>query len=266
MIQPQPQPVQPVIFVGHGSPDTLLSSTVTPAAWRRIGEQFHPNKILCISAHWESETPTVSTVAKPDLIYDFSGFPKALYQMKYPVAGDPSLGHRVREVLRQADIPCRESATRGIDHGAWCVLKAMYPEADIPVVQLSLQPSRGPEWHLRLGRALGPLRREGVLILCSGAITHNFDWVLFDQPHGAPLPQATAFADWVADRVAHADHGALVDYRRLAPRGAEAHPTEEHFLPLFVALGASGDEIPRRVAPETLYGGLCMDCYVIGGA
>jgi 4,5-DOPA dioxygenase extradiol len=138
----------------------------------------------------------------------------------------------------------------------------MYPAADIPVVQLAIQPFAGPDWHRRLGTALRPLRDEGVLILASGAVTHNFDWLTWGRD-GQPVPQAAAFADWLGEALARDDRPALIDYRRAAPHGAGAHPTEEHLLPLFAALGAAEPgEKPLRLTPEFTYSGLAMDAYL----
>ena len=235
------------------------------AAWP-LGAYMHelprPKAILVISAHWAAREPTVSTAATPDTIHDFGGFPPALYAMNYPAPGAPALATRVRELLAAASLPNAQEPDRGLDHGAWIPLKAMYPDADMPVVQLALQPFAGPDWHRRIGAALRPLRDEGVLILASGAVTHNFGWLTWGT-NSAPLAKSVAFADWVGDALERDDRPALLDYRRLAPYGAEAHPSEEHLLPLFAALGAANPgEKPLRLEPEHTYGGLAMDAYL----
>lgn len=253
----------PVLFVSHGAPDVLLKSTATVACWARLGAELpRPKAVLVISAHWAAREPTVSTAGAPETIHDFGGFPPALYQMSYPAPGAPALAARVGALLEAAGLPHAETPDRGLDHGAWIPLKAMYPEADVPVVQLALQPFAGPDWHRRIGVALRPLRDEGVLILASGAVTHNFGWLTWGVD-SAPEPKSVAFADWVGEALARDDRPALLDYRRVAPYGAEAHPTEEHLLPLFAALGAAAPgEIPLRLEPEYNYGGLAMDAYL----
>ncbi len=254
---------QPVLFVSHGAPDVLLNPGATVHMWERLGADLpRPQAILVISAHWAAREPTVSTAASPETIHDFGGFPPALYDMVYPVSGAPTLAHRVRELLATAGLPNAEVAGRGLDHGAWIPLKAMYPEGDIPVAQLALQPNAGPEWHRRIGVALRPLRDEGILILASGSVTHNFGWLTWGT-NSQPVPQAVTFSDWLGATLAKDDVPALLDYRRIAPQGAASHPTEEHLLPLFAALGAAQPgEKPLRLEPEYTYGGLAMDAYL----
>ncbi|MDY0036235.1 MAG: class III extradiol ring-cleavage dioxygenase [Zoogloea oleivorans] len=253
----------PVLFVSHGAPDVLLNPGATVHLWEKLGAKLpRPTAILVISAHWAAREPTVSTARTPETIHDFGGFPDALYAMQYQAPGAPALAARVRELLTAAKLPNGEVSDRGLDHGAWIPLQAMYPDADIPVVELALQPFAGTDWHRRIGAALRPLRDEGVLILASGAVTHNFGWLTWGD-NSAPLPQAVSFADWLGDALARDDRPALLEYRRLAAQGAAAHPSEEHLLPLFAALGAaSPGEIPLRLEPEYTYGGLAMDAYL----
>lgn len=256
-------PRLPVVFVSHGAPDTLLRAPATVECWRQIGLRLPaPRAILVVSAHWQAARPTVSLAGRPATLHDFSGFPPALYRLCYPVPGAPDLAERVAQVLAAAGQPVARQADRGLDHGAWVPLLAMYPDADVPVTQLSLSDGDAAA-HLALGRALAPLRDEGVLILASGAITHNFGWLDFRHLDAPPQPRAAAFADWVGERLAAHDAPALLDYRA-APHGAPAHPSEEHFLPLFVALGAAADDVPERLRPPFSYGGLAMDAYLWG--
>lgn len=256
-------PRHPVLFVSHGAPDLLLKPGATVRLWEQLGQALpRPRAILVISAHWVASQPTVSTASHPETIHDFGGFAEALYHMSYPAPGAPDLAQRVRELLAEAGLPHAETPDRGLDHGAWIPLTALYPDADIPVVQLALQPFAGPDWHRRVGTALRPLRDEGVLILASGAVTHNFGWLEWGK-NDTIVPQARIFADWLGDTLARDDRPALQDYRRIAPQGAAAHPSEEHLLPLFVALGAAQPgEKPLRMAPEYTYGGLAMDAYL----
>jgi 4,5-DOPA dioxygenase extradiol len=251
---------QPVVFVSHGAPDALLKSPEVVRCWAEIGRAMRePRAILAVSAHWETRVPTASLCGAPDTIHDFAGFAPALHQMRYPAPGAPALAERVARLLGTHGIAAELHPNRGLDHGAWVPLTAMFPPAHLPVTQLSVA-RQSPAAHFAIGQALAPLRDEGVLIVASGAITHNFDWIDGRATDGAPLPQALAFADWVADRLAAGDAAALLDYRRGAD-GAAAHPTEEHLLPLFVAMGAGGAP-PARHRPPFAHGGLAMDAYV----
>jgi len=253
----------PVVFVSHGAPDTLLNAPDTVASWNQIARLAPvPAAILVVSAHWEAYRPTVSQSGMPETLYDFSGFSPKLYSMQYRAPGAPALAERVMSLLSNAGLAADSSSSRGLDHGAWVPLSAMYPQADVPVTQLSLIRNADPATHFELGRALAPLRGEGVLIVASGAITHNFSWLNWRaDAESAPLPQAKMFTDWVADRLATQDISALLNYRS-APYGAESHPTEDHFLPLFVALGAAMDDTPARYQPRFTYGSLAMDAYL----
>jgi len=253
----------PVVFVSHGAPDALLKAEDTVECWKEIGRSIpEPSAILVISAHWEESLPTVSLADKPETIYDFSGFSPELYRMQYRAEGAPILAERAVALLASAGMKSALHPDRGLDHGAWVPLSAMYPKADVQVTQLSLVRSAGPKAHLELGMRLAPLRDEGVLILCSGAITHNFAWLNWNaSADKAPAPQSEIFSDWVGERIATRDIQALLDYRS-APYGAASHPSEEHFMPLFVALGAANGEMPQRHRPRFTYGALSMDAYV----
>lgn len=253
----------PVVFVSHGAPDALLNAPDAVACWRGIGQQVaDPVAILVISAHWEARVPTASLSGAPETLHDFTGFPAALYRMQYPAPGAPHLAERVVTLLSAAGMAAELHPSRGLDHGAWAPLSAMFPQANVPVTQLSLVRNGGAAAHVALGQALAPLRDEGVLIVASGAITHHFGWLDWhakaDQP---PVAQAQTFTDWVAERLATRDISGMVAYRT-APYGAEAHPSEEHFLPLFVALGAASSVTPRRCRPYFAYGGMAMDAYL----
>jgi 4,5-DOPA dioxygenase extradiol len=181
----------------------------------------------------------VSLAQHPKTIYDFSGFPEQLYQLSYPAPGAPDLANRVVTLLTQAGIPCQTHPSRGLDHGAWTPLLVAYPDADIPVTQLSIQYYRDPLYHWKLGQALESLRHEGVLIIGSGSATHNL--YAFGTDYNAPPPDwVQQFDEWLAKTIAQDDWETLLHYRQLAPYAKENHPTEEHLLPLFVALGAGG--------------------------
>jgi len=253
----------PVVFVSHGAPDALLKAADAVACWREIGQRVGtPSAILAVSAHWEARVPTASLAGAPATIHDFSGFDPALHHMQYPAPGAPALAEHATSMLTAAKITAELHPGRGLDHGAWVPLSAMFPQANVPVTQLSLIRYGGPVAHYAFGQALAPLRDEGVLILTSGAITHNFGWLDWRaRDDSAPLSEAREFSDWVAGKLAEREVQSLLNYRSV-PLGAEAHPSEEHFLPLFVARGATGDHAPERYQPRFAYGGLSMDAYV----
>jgi 4,5-DOPA dioxygenase extradiol len=229
----------PSLFLSHGAPTLSLDPGETGEFWRRLaGELPRPQAVLCISAHWMTEEPAASAPQRNDTIHDFYGFPAPLYQLRYPAPGAPALAERVGALLREAKIPSAIDRARGLDHGAWVPLRLMYPEADIPTIQLSIQPYRDAAWHHRLGAALAPLRSEGVLVLASGGAVHNLRGLAWE---GGPAPDwARQFDDWLAAALAEGREAELLDWTRRAPHAREAQPTPDHFLPLFVALGAAG--------------------------
>lgn len=257
----------PVVFVSHGAPDALLNAPSTVACWRSIGESIpKPQAVLALSAHWEALQPTVSLAERPETIHDFAGFPRALYDLRYPAPGAPELARRVVRRFAESGTVAWTAEARGLDHGAWVPLLAMFPGADVPVAQLALPHQGDAADYLTLGALLRPLRDEGVLILASGAVTHNFGWLRWsERESAAPLPPARQFADWVGERIAARDVQALADFRR-APFGDQAHPSDEHFMPLLAAVGAAGDDAVQRHQPPFTYGGLAMDAYVWGNA
>jgi 4,5-DOPA dioxygenase extradiol len=230
----------PSLFVSHGAPTLVLEDVPARDFLRGLGVAIErPRAIVAVSAHWETDAPAVSAATAPDTIHDFHGFPDALYRLSYPARGAPHVAQRAAALLSQQGIASDIDPSRGLDHGAWVPLLLMYPDADIPVVQLSIQPQRDPRHHLAVGRALVPLRDEGVLILGSGGAVHNLRAVAWNR-HDAPDAWAQRFDDWLVTKV---DEGAvddLVGYRERAPDALRAHPRDEHLLPLFVALGAGG--------------------------
>ena len=253
---------QPALFVSHGSPMLLLDDCPAHHFLGELGAGIlaagRPRAILVLSAHWEADRPTVATSAAPETIHDFHGFPEALRRWLYPAPGAPELAERAASLIEAAGPAVGRDGAWGLDHGAWVPLALMAPNADIPVFQVAVQPDAGPAHHLRLGQALAPLRDEGVLILASGALTHGLGGRL---PLDAPPPGwVTGFADWAADAIAADCVADLLDYRRRAPDAAANHPTEEHLLPLFAAMGA-GDGAGRRLHHSYTYGVLAMDVY-----
>jgi 4,5-DOPA dioxygenase extradiol len=231
-------------------------------AWRALGRRLgKPKAIAIASAHWETNLPMLTGSGKPETIHDFYNFPEPLYRLRYPARGAPEVAQQAQALLKQAGFRAAIDGTRGLDHGAWSPLLHMYPEADVPVVELAVQPALGTRHHLAVGRSLRKLSEENVLIIGSGHMTHNLrDWA---RGQGQPAPYAREFQAWVFDKLNQQDIEDLVEYRSRSPHGVRAHPTDEHFLPLFFALGAA----PERAKPERVYdaidsGVLAMDAYV----
>jgi 4,5-DOPA dioxygenase extradiol len=254
---------QPALFVSHGAPTMILEPVAVRDFLSALGSALpRPRAVLAVSAHWETDVAAVSGVQQPDTIHDFYGFPAPLYALRYQAPGAPDLARRVVQLLEAAGLPCRIDAQRGLDHGAWVPLMLMYPDAQIPVTQLSVQTARGAAHHFRLGQALRALREDGVLVLASGGLTHN----LFEfRGHAVddPAPDWVAqFRDWMADVVEAGRDEDLIQYRARAPHGALNHPSEEHLFPLLVAAGARTPSVPgRRLHTSTTYGVLAMDAY-----
>ncbi|WP_242164798.1 4,5-DOPA dioxygenase extradiol [Lysobacter sp. M15] len=230
----------PVLFVGHGSPMNTIEHNAWSDAWRLVGAALpRPRAILCVSAHWETAGPQVTGSASPATIHDFYGFPQALFDVRYPAPGDPALARRVVELLgAEAGI----DPERGLDHGVWSVLVPMFPEADIPVVQLGIDTRRDGAWHYAVARRLGALRDEGVLILCSGNIVHNLR--LYDPRAAGGAAWAVRFRDQVNALLRDGNHRALMDWPSLTD-AQQAIPTPEHYIPLLYALanGRAGDKV-----------------------
>jgi 4,5-DOPA dioxygenase extradiol len=260
--------MMPVLFLSHGAPSLPLDAGETGAVWRQLAAELpKPTSILVVSAHWVTRTPTISRAVQPETIHDFSGFPEELYRIQYPAPGAPQMAESAAQLLRDAGIQVQLDDTHGLDHGAWVPLSIMFPQADIPVAQLSLQPEQTPTWHLALGRALRPLREQGVLIIGSGSITHNLRAV-FKHPRGERAPAwVTEFCDWIADRISEGDLDTLSFYRTLAPYAELNHPSDEHLLPLFVALGAASKvEDAQHLNRVMTFGLLAMDVWLFDGA
>ena len=253
----------PVLFISHGSPMHAIEATEPAAAWANLSAILpKPKAIVMVSAHWTTGMPLVGGSAQPETIHDFGGFPAALYRIHYRAPGAPDLAQRVKDLLLEAGIQSGVDGTRGLDHGAWVPLLHMYPEADIPVLQVSIQPHQDGAYHLALGRALASLRQEGVLIIGSGHMTHNLRDFFTQQQKKGVAEYAIAFRDWVDERVEKRNLDELVQWEQCAPHASRAHPTTEHFLPLFVALGAAGREYTVTRICEGFDGGvLAMDAY-----
>ncbi len=253
----------PTLFVSHGAPTLALDGSPAHRFLREYGERLgRPEAVLAVTAHWETPAPVLGAAHRPETVHDFFGFPEALYRLRYEAPGAPTLAENAARRLAEAGFEAALDARRGLDHGTWVPLLLLYPEADVPVAQISVQPFAGPAHHLALGRALAPLREEGVLILGSGAATHNLAAFGGKRADAPPAPWAAEFAEWLAETIAEGQIEALLDYRTRAPHAARNHPTEEHILPLYVALGAAGGNgCGRRIHASFAHGVLAMDVY-----
>jgi len=258
----------PSLFLSHGAPTLPLTDTPARSFLAEFsGRLARPKAILVISAHWETSVPTLNAVDRNQTIHDFGGFPRPLYALQYPAPGSPAVAARVCDLLRASGIDSRIDRSRGLDHGAWVPLLLMYPQADIPVLQLSVQPHLGPAHHLRIGRALASLRREGVLIIGSGSLTHDLSEFRGHGPNDPAPDWVNAFADWFDSALSTGRTEDLLDYRRQAPFAVKNHPSEEHLLPLYAALGAAGESAhAERLHASATYSILRMDVYAFRAA
>lgn len=254
----------PTIFLSHGSPMLALQDSPARRFLQGLGETLpRPKAIVVFSAHWETmSAPAVSLAEQPATIHDFGGFPKALFDIQYHAAGAPEVAEQAAALFAAAGIPVGRSAQRGLDHGTWVPLSLMYPQADVPVMQISLVRGAGPAAHEMLGRALAQLRHEGVLVIGSGSLTHNL-YEFRGQAVDAPAPGwVREFEVWMRERLEEGDHTGLLEYRSRAPSAVQNHPTEEHLLPLFVAMGAAGAGAKAELLHTSIeHGVLAMDAY-----
>ena len=212
-----------------------------------------PRAIVVVSPHWETAVPTVGTATRLETIHDFGGFDARLFQIQYPATGCPEAAQQVVQALQAAGLPVQTDASRGLDHGAWVPLRQMFPDADVPVVPLSVQHHGGPQHAYRVGQALAPLAEQGFLIVASGNVTHNLrDWQIISMT-GQPTPDyVQQFADWIHAQMIGGQADALLNYRQTQTAGSRAHPRDEHLLPLFTALGAAGP----GAQPQAFYRGI----------
>ncbi len=255
----------PLLFISHGAPTFALDGGVLGAQLTALGKQLTDVKaLLIISPHWQTEILEVMTTSQPETIHDFYGFPQPLYELSYPALGMPSLALQTIQLLKNKGFEVKENPTRGLDHGAWTPLIHLLPDVNLPVFQVSLPHSFDPRDAYHLGQAISSLRSDGVLILCSGSMTHN----LGDLRLGAQgdLPYVQKFSDWVKQAIIEDRLEALFNYRQMAPDGVRAHPTEEHFLPLFIALGSRlKDDQLQMLDGGVSYGILAMDALLWHG-
>jgi len=257
----------PSLYLSHGAPTLPIDPALPSHAFTQLGAALpRPRAVLMLSAHWGTQQPVASVAQRPETIHDFYGFPRALYEIEYPAPGAPDVAERAAALLNAAGI---ETATHahGLDHGAWVPMLLMFPDADVPVAQLSIQPHADAGHHFRLGRALRPLRDEGVMLIGSGQITHNLHAADFGATPEEADPGVTEFTDWFEAKLAGRDIDALLDYRRQAPHAVLMHPTDEHLLPVFAALGAADDDYQLGIQSLGTYQRvLAMTNYVFAGA
>lgn len=251
------------LFLGHGSPTLALSAHPATAFLRELGRQLPaPRAAVVVSAHRGAPRFDVGNALRFAAWHDFGGFPRALYELRYDPPGDPGLAARVVDAIRDAQLPGELSPDARIDHGIWVPLRLMWPDARVPVVPVSTVPRAGPAAHLALGRALRPLADEGVLVIGSGSLTHNLGDLDFGDEFAPVRPWAQGFDDWIAEAIEAGDSERLLRYRELAPHAAHAHPSDEHLLPLFVALGAGGAGTP--LFRGFSYGAVSLSAYAFG--
>ncbi|MGI9404830.1 MAG: DODA-type extradiol aromatic ring-opening family dioxygenase [Hyphomicrobiaceae bacterium] len=252
----------PVLFISHGSPELAVRETATHTFLKGYGSSLgKPRAILVISAHWETADVQVGGSAHPETIYDFRGFDPLLREIVYGAPAALDVADMARSSLEAAGSAVTRDPSNGYDHGVWVPLHLLFPEADVPVAQVSIQPKADPAHHHRLGEALAPLRDTDVMIVASGAMTHNLG-AFTGQVIDADVPAwVSGFNEWFADRLAARDVETLLDYRTLAPFAVENHPTDEHLLPVFAALGAGDGQPGKRVHAGYEHGVLSMDVY-----
>lgn len=254
----------PTFFISHGSPMLAIQESPAHRFLLDLGDTFpKPKAIVIASAHWESiGTPTISIAKNPETIHDFGGFPRALFEIQYPAPGAPEIAIQTKALLEEEGFTVKTSTRRGLDHGAWVPLRLMYPQADIPVTQVSILHGATPAEHVRVGHALSSLRDEGVLVIGSGSLTHNL-YEFRGHDIDASVPSWVSDFDlWMHERLEQSDTESLLNYRERAPFAIRNHPTEEHIAPLFVAMGAAGESMKaERIHSGYEYGVLAMDIY-----
>lgn len=253
----------PSIFVSHGSPSLMIENNKTTNFLKSLPLMFYkPEYILVVSAHWITRNLEILTKSESSVIYDFYNFPKELYEQEYPANSDPKKEDEIIELLQNNSISIRKNSNRvGYDHGVWSPLSFMYPDADIPVIQLSLPMSYTTEELINLGRVLYPLRKD-TLILSSGSLTHNLNLLEFGNPNAKVHDYAKVFHDWLIDKLENGKKEDILKYQTRAPCLSQNHPTIEHFSPLLVSYGASKDNIGRSLHDEYMYGNLSMDTII----
>lgn len=253
--------VAPALFISHGAPTFALEPGLLGASLRSLGQSLSDLRaVLVVSPHWQTREVVVMTTPEPETVHDFGGFPAELYRLQYPVRGEPILAKEAAALLENAGFKTSLDERRGLDHGSWVVLYHLLPQSNIPVFQVSMPYTLTAAEALKMGQALAPLRQQGVAIVGSGSMTHNLHDIR--QPGTRPETYVEEFSSWVGTAVQAHALTLLQNYRTQAPHAEQAHPTEEHFLPLLVSIGATKDEETLQVLPsEVTYGVLSMASY-----
>ena len=253
----------PTLFLSHGAPDLLIGKLPARDFLIDLGKTLPRPRAVCVaSAHYEHDNPHVTADAAPRTLHDFGGFDPALREVQYPARGEPQLAARIGALLDDAGFSATQDAKWGFDHGTWCPLALMYPQADVPVVALSVSRRRDAAWHYALGRALSKLRAEDVLVIGSGALTHNLGEVAPPDSNAAAPEFVHAFADWFDERLGAKDAGGLLQWASEAPAARRNHPSTEHLMPFFVALGAAGERWQAtRLHRSVSYRALRLDAF-----
>jgi 4,5-DOPA dioxygenase extradiol len=256
--------IRPALFVSHGAPTFALEPGVAGAQLAALGRALgRPRAVVIVSPHWQTRAVKISAGTAPETIHDFGGFPRALYQIDYPAPGAPEVARRAQQALRDAGMHAPLDERQGLDHGAWVPLMHLFPDADVPVVQVSMAVDLDAGRAYELGRALAPLAHEDVLVIGSGSLTHNLYEFRTGAAHEAQY--AREFASWVRQAVLAGDRDRLIGTLERAPNAQRAHPTTEHFLPLLVAVGAADEILPATVLDGGIrHGVLAMESYVLG--
>jgi len=247
-----PEPM-PTVFVSHGTPTLTLEHVTARQFLVDLGSRYRSVRaVLCISAHWNTIQPCVNTGKYHETIHDFYGFPPELYRIEYPATGSTDLAGQVVDLLKHAGFTCDVDPTRGLDHGAWVPLRLMFPRAEVPIVQLSIQQSLDPAYHVALGDAIRDVRETGVLVLGSGGAVHPLGNSQASLGPGAPTDDwAKEFNEWLTSAVVRGDRENLVNYRTIAPYAQQAHPYPDHYMPLLTAFGAAGSGARGRVLHQS---------------
>ncbi|WP_219835047.1 class III extradiol ring-cleavage dioxygenase [Paenibacillus sp. R14(2021)] len=256
--------MMPAYFFAHGAPSIAIEDNAYTDFLRSFASHTpKPKAIVLFSAHWEEQVQTISAVDAHSMIYDFSGFPEALYRITYPAHGDRKLSEEIGSLFAAHGIPSQLDESRGLDHGSWAILSLLSPEADIPVIALSVNRHLSNEQQFNIGKALAKLREQDVLIIGSGVTVHNLRRVNWGATDAEPW--AVAFDDWLQEKLEAWDTEALFNYRQLAPYAVDAVPTNEHFVPLLIAMGAgSQNRTARELHRSYQYGTLTLNCWQFG--
>lgn len=248
------------IFICHGGPTLVVEKNEYTNFLKDLGNKLRPRAIVIFTAHWESEVTKISSMNDTyDMIYDFSGFPKELYSIKYPAKGSIEIASKLQSMLSKSGIDSMLDEKRGLDHGAWDVLYLMYPKGEIPVVQVSVNPKLAMEKQYEIGKAIKDLGKEGILVIGSGSTVHNLATIEWDSNEAEDW--AVEFDNWLIEKVENNSTEALFNYRQLAPHARLAIPSEEHIVPMFIAMGSGNNDKPKLLHQSYAYGTLSYICF-----